>query len=143
MNKDTVSYSVILAGSLFFLAMTMNMPVTEVTVINSALFPRIVLMAVALMSAAGLYGAVRSGERNKVDGIQSPLFIGFAFLLGFIVLLRFAGFVIAAGSFIAAFSLYMMGTVKPKTVAVMLAVGFALSLGINYIFTEILSFILP
>ena len=143
MNKDTISYSVILAGGLFFLAMTMNMPVTEVTLINSALFPRIVLGTVILMSTAGLYGAVRSGARKRVDTVQCPFFIGVAFLLGFIVLLRFTGFVIAAGSFIAAFSLYMMGTTRLKTVATMLAAGFAIALGIDYIFTEILSFILP
>ncbi|MDR0466719.1 MAG: tripartite tricarboxylate transporter TctB family protein [Deltaproteobacteria bacterium] len=143
MNKDTASYSVILAGSLFFLAMTMNMPVTEVTLVNSSLFPRIVLGAVALMSAGGLYMAVKSGERKRAEAVRAPLFIGFAFLLGFIVLLRFFGFVIAAGAFIAAFSMYMTGTTRPKTAVIMLAAGFAVSLGINYVFTEILSFILP
>ena len=143
MNKDTISYSVILAGSLFFLFMTTAITTTEVTLVNSALFPRIVLAGIAIMSAVGLYGAVRSGERKPVAKVHAPLFIGFAFLLGFIVLLRFAGFVIAAGTFIAAFSLYMMGTVKPKITAIMFASGFAVSLGINYIFTNILSFILP
>jgi hypothetical protein len=143
MNKDTASYSAILAGSLFFLAMTMNMPVTEVTLINSALFPRVVLAPIALMSALGLYGAVRSGERNKADAVRVPFFIGFAFLFGGIVLMRFAGFVIAAGVFIAAFSLYMMGTTKPKTAAAMFGIGFAVALGIDYVFTNVLTFILP
>lgn len=143
MNKDTVSYAIVLAASLFFFAMTWSIASTEVTVVNSALFPRILLIGMSLMSAAGLYGAVRSGERKAAAKVHAPLFIGFAFLLGFIILLRVAGFVIAAGTFIAAFSLYMMGTTKPKTAAIMLAGGFAVSIGIDYIFTNVLSFILP
>lgn len=143
MNKDTVSYSIVLAASAFFLAMTSTIASTEVTVVNSSLFPRILLIGMILMSAIGLFKAIKSGERTPADKVYAPLFIGFGFLIGFILLLRFAGFVVAAGTFIATFSLYMMGTVKPKMAAIMFAGGFAVSFGIDYIFTNILSFILP
>ncbi len=75
--------------------------------------------------------------------IQTPLWIMLGIVAAFIILLNLAGFIIAAGLFIAVFSVYMAGDNRPVYIARMLAVGFAISFAVNYIFTEILSYILP
>ena len=84
MNKDLLSYSILLLGSLFFLSMTLNMPVTSVTVINSALFPRLVLYGLIFLSGLGMYNALRRKKAESAGKIRAPLYLCCACLLVFI-----------------------------------------------------------
>ncbi len=54
MNRDIISYAVILAGSILFLCLSLKIPRTDVTLVNSASFPMLVLGITAVLSALGL-----------------------------------------------------------------------------------------
>jgi hypothetical protein len=143
MNRDLVSYSIVFLGSLFFFALTFRLPVTEVTLINSAVFPRIVLGIMIMISAPGAYAAFRHGKAETRKKIDRAFLIGIAAILALVLAVQHIGFIPAAGSFITLFSLYMIGEVKPKTAIVSLVAGFGTAFGIHYVFTNILTFILP
>ena len=143
MNRDTVSYGIILAGSLFFMAMTWAIQRTDVTLVNSALFPRIVLGILIALSALGLYRSLKTHDGKSMPAMHYALWIVLGIIGAFILMLNVVGFVIAAGLFIAVFSLYMAGDYRAVNIARMTGIGFAISWGINYIFIEVLSYILP
>ncbi len=145
MNRDVLSYGTVLAGSLFFMLMTGGIPKTDASLVSSAFFPRIVLGLLICLSALGLYRALRSGKKHQAAAsIQMPFFIIMGVVLGYIVLLGLAGFVIATSTFLFTASWYMLDTDRtPAKLGALAAFSFVVAWGINYIFIEILMFILP
>lgn len=144
MNRDVLSYGVILAGSIFFMIMTAYIPLTGASLVSSAFFPRLILGMLIVLSAIGLHKARKEGGAVKKNAkIHAPFFIIVGLAVGFIVLLNLAGFVIATSSFIFATSLYMYGEYNPKIMAVLAAFALCIAFGVHYVFTEVLMFILP
>ena len=143
MNRDVVSYGVIFLGSLFFMAMTWAIPRTDVTLVNSALFPRIVLSILITLSALGLFRALKTRDGRPMPAMHHAMWIVLGIISAFILLLSVVGFIISAGLFMTAFSIYMAGDYRAINIVRMTALGFAIAWGINYVFIEILSFILP
>ena len=143
MKRDVLSYGVILVGSIFFMFMTTNIAVTPASLASSAFFPRILLGVLICLSAYGLFKAWKAPDRGQVQKMQRPLAIMLGLCIGFVVLLHLVGFVAATTAFIFVSSLYMSGDASPKKLALSACVAFAIAWGINYIFIEILMFILP
>ncbi len=143
MNRDVLCYGTVLAGSVFFLFAAKDIAVTEASLASSAFFPRILLGALVALSATGLYKTVRAGAGGKGQKIHSPLLVMLGLCVGFIALLHLAGFVIATTAFIFTASLYMSADYSAKNIALMAGLGFTIAFGINYVFINILMFILP
>jgi ABC-type Fe3+ transport system permease subunit len=148
MKRDVLCYGVVLAGSIFFMFSSLNITMTQASMVSSAFFPRILLGVMIVLSILGLYKAVKEKDADSADAdekktMRSPFAVIIALCIGFFVLLNLAGFVIATAVFLFAASLYMTADLRPKNVAILAGTSFAIAFAVNYIFTEILLFILP
>ena len=146
MKRDVLGYGVVLVFSIFFMVASADIAMTEASLTSSAFFPRILLTVLILMSALGLYKTVKDNKAARLgEGkkIHRGLAVIIGMCVGYFVLLNIVGFAIATFALLLACSLYMMGDYRPKTIAIMAAVSFALAYAIYYIFTKILMFMLP
>lgn len=145
-QRNILSTTIILVVSILFFTQTYSIPETAVTMVSSAMFPRIILGVIIAMAVVQLYGDIRKRPLTSVkrEPVHVSLLVVFVLLAVLLGLLEWAGFVVAATVFMTLFSLFMTGHWnKPLSVLKTLAINLLLSFGIYYLFVNVLMFVLP
>jgi hypothetical protein len=143
MNRDILSYTVFLVFSLSFFALSFGIELTSVSPANSALFPKIILLFMAALSAVGLFNAFRDAQPTPVGKVHSPFYVVLGMIALYVLAFKFFGFVLSATAFIVTMAVYMSKNHTPKFIGAVLCGGLAASFGIRFLFMNILAFALP
>lgn len=145
-QRNILPTMIILVLSILFFTQTYSIPETAVTMVSSAMFPRIILGVIIAMTMIQLYGDIRKRPLPSVqrEPVHVSLLIVFLLLAVMLGLLKWVGFVVAATVFMTLFSLFMTGNwKKPLDILKTFVINLALSLGIYYLFVKVLMFVLP
>lgn len=143
-NSEVKSSAVLVIFSLFFLYMTIYIPITEVSRIGSALFPRIVLSVVLLLSLCNLFTNLKKeGEKDTDKWNFKYVTVFVTLLIVSMFVINIFGFLIGSTFFFTLGSYFMLEQKKTVNIIKMLVFGFVFSLIINYVFADLLQLTLP
>ncbi|MDR1828329.1 MAG: tripartite tricarboxylate transporter TctB family protein [Methylobacteriaceae bacterium] len=143
MDRDILSYSVFLAFSLIFLYFSFGIQSSVASLASSAVFPRLILTLMAGLASVGLYGAIKKKHPNPLPKIQAPFYFILALVFVFVVAFKYIGFVPSATAFIVIMSVYMSQNRTPKNIAFVLCGAFCATFAVQYLFMNVLYFVLP
>jgi hypothetical protein len=148
LSRDGVAGLICLAGSAILLFVTRGLPKPALVPIGPGFYPRILLVATALLSLALIVSDVRGGWRGRPPATAPPVRYGlvvvtFAVFTAYVLLMPWIGYRLATLVFVTALQVAISRPYSARGWALVLAVAVATSAATYYAFEVYLHVLLP
>lgn len=142
-NPEVLSSLVLIVLSAIFFYLTQFIPATKVSVIGSALFPRILLGITMVLALVNIWRTAKVACKPLADANNLSVFLVVGMLAATVLLMEVVGFVIISTLFLIALSLYMTRDFSTPSVVKTVVMSVVIVLVVNYIFVDFLMLTLP